>query len=110
MRRRTDWYWLIFPEIEPASGDKYHLFSFEKGGTIPGGISRMPGTPNPMLICEDHWLTRREARAGRGTNHPVALEIYFPYWLQHEFNHDHFGRNQHLKLELTSHAWFKRDT
>ncbi len=106
----ADWYWLIYPEVEPARGGKYYLHSYGPGGTIPGGISGMPGTDNTMVMCEDHSLTRRLITDGRGPVHPLAHQIYIPYWLQHEFFHDHFSHNLHLQLEVKSHQWFERET
>lgn len=104
----ADWYWLIYPEIEPPRGGKYYLASYDAGGTISGGITAFRGTNNTLLMCEDHWLTRRLAEEGRGPVYPLAQQTYIPYWLQHEFSHDHFGRNAHLKLEVESHQWFDR--
>lgn len=108
--KTVDWYWLIYPEIEPPRGGKFYLHSYDAGGTIPGGITSMPGTNNTLFMCEDHWLTRRTIEDGRGPVHPLSHNIYFPYWMQHEFFHDHFGRNTHLQLEVKSHQWFDRAT
>lgn len=106
----ADWYWQVYPEIDPPRGGKYHLASFDPGGTVGGGITIMPGTDKPMLICDDHWMTRRTIKDGGGPMHPLAHHIYFPYWLQHEFFHNHFGQNRHLELEVKGHQWFVRST
>ena len=105
----ADWYWLIYPEIGPPRGGEYYLASYPADGQgTPGGVTSLPGTNNTMFMCQDHWLTRRLAEDGFGPVHPLARQIYLPYWLQHEFFHDHYGRNSHLKLEEESHIWFDR--
>jgi|GEM_PF-3568787 len=106
--READWYWLVYPEIEPPPGGKYYLHTYDTGSTTPGGITNMPGTRQTLFFCEDHWLTRRAIEDGRGPIHPLAHQIYIPYWLQHEFFHDHFRQYPQLELEATGHQWFDR--
>lgn len=114
--KAADWYWLIWPEIEPPPGSKYYLSSYDKGMTISSGTAAVPHTQNTLVYCDDHFVTREPHSADdRGPRKSKDLrsldrDISVPYWLQHEFNHDHFGRNKHLELEVTSNAWFKRDT
>lgn len=106
--RSADWYWVIYPEIEPSPGGTYYLASYSPGTDIPGGMTLMPETNSPMFFCEDHFLTRRRISQGRGKNSQLASQIYIPYWHQHEFFHDHFASYPHLKLEEESHQWFNR--
>lgn len=106
--KRVDWYWAIYPEIEPGPGSKHYLACYSPGTDIPGGMTIMPETNSPLFFCEDHFLTRRTISQGRGKNSPLASQIYIPYWHQHEFFHDHFANYSSLKLEEEPHQWFNR--
>ncbi|MEI6713213.1 MAG: hypothetical protein WCO60_05640 [Verrucomicrobiota bacterium] len=110
--RQTDWYWLMYPEIDPPKDatNCYSLAMYGRIGGAAGGMTSMPGTNRPMFISPDHSLIRRTPHKDHPATTLFSQQIYIPYWLQHEFFHDHFGRNTHLELEVTSHQWFKRET
>lgn len=70
----------------------------------------MPESNKPLVMCDDLMVTRRPNKEGGGLLHPLVNQIFLPTWFQHEFFHNHFGQNPHLKLEVTPHQWFDRAT
>lgn len=100
-RRKTDWWWVIYPSAVPEG----HL-DFATAEFVTGGMGVGPDGGSPCFIIDDKWLVRRPPHLGRGTYTDVERRAYLPQWLQHEFFHHLFRIYPEDRLEVDGHDWF----
>jgi len=103
VRRKTDWWWVIYPSHVPTGPD------FARKEFITGGMAAGPNS-GPVFLIDDLWLVRKPPHLGSGALSPLERRAYLPQWLQHEFFHHLFWRFAALGLEKTPHQWFDRAT
>lgn len=106
VRRKTDWWWILYPSNLP---EMYN--DFRKTEFITGGMGAGPDGRTPCFIIDDRWLLRKPPHLGHGDMHLLERRAYLPQWLQHEFFHHLYRIYPEFRLESANgHDWFNRRT
>lgn len=104
VRRRTDWWLLVYPSHVPKAAP------FASTEFITGGIGGGPDGRTPLFMVDDLWFVRKPPHLGRGDYTEFERRLYLPQWFQHEFFHHLFATYPAFKLEAKDHQWFDRKT
>jgi len=105
IKRKTSWWWVIYPSLVPEQYPDFTTTEF-----ITGGMGIGPTQDSPCFIVDDKWLLRKPPHLGKGPYSELERRAYLPQWLQHEFFHHLFRIYPEFGLEKTSHQWFDRST
>ncbi len=105
VKRKTSWWWVIYPSLVPNQYPDFKTTEF-----ITGGMGVGPNANSPCFIVDDQWLLRKPPHLGQGAYSSLERRVYLPQWLQHEFFHHLFRIYPSFGLEKTGHQWFDRKT
>lgn len=104
-RRRTDWWWVLYPSAVPDRHPDFATTEF-----VTGGMGTGPDGQSPCFIIDDKWLVRKPPHLGRGDYSSLERRAYLPQWFQHEFFHHLYRIYPEFGLEKQGHDWFNRST